>query len=168
MGDQDRIRGPRCDGPAAPAGRRWTRVRSARLGAGLSALLALAGLACHGSSTSPSNSFFFAGVVTHLSETDHTLVLAHSGLLHVTMIQLRPIILDVTTIDPATIKLDFSLGSLDSTGAICVRSSTFAWSQGSEVTYGLNAGTYCLAVYDSGSLPIDAQIAYQLQADITR
>jgi hypothetical protein len=132
------------------------RLSLAPLGA-----LMIAAAACGSDSppTSPtppvSTTETFAGTVGHQSTTGHSFTVAATGTLTITLTAVGPL---------TTMSMGVGLGIWN--GTTCAASTTKNDNARTGVvalTGTANAGSYCVNVYDSGNVPEDWEVTYEVQ-----
>jgi hypothetical protein len=145
-----------------------TRARRLRPGALTTlALLALAAAACNGNGpTSPSNAVVYQGTILYRGSAIHPVSVGHTGLMEVTLSELRPVLIDTTSFDPASIRLGFAIGTPD--GADCKKTGNITLAKGGTATFYLNHDDYCLDLFDVGLIPQDGILAYTLSVRLPK
>ncbi len=139
---------------------------AAMRGLATAAIAALVALACNGNGpTSNPTSLVLSGVVSAQSGGNHDVRLSRTGNLRVTLTDVRPVLLDVTAIDPSTLAFDVGIGTPSSSG--CALTYSAALIEGGVLSFGLDKGNYCLTVTDAG-LPEDSTVAYTLLVEVSQ
>ena len=142
---------------APPLDSRRGRLRAL---AGVLALtfLSLAATACDSSSGPVDDIFLLEGDLAYQGRESHNLLAMDDGIARIEVLDLQPKILDVTI--PRILFIGLGLGRPNIDGE-CITSFTASAQRGSIFSIGLDEGIeYCVLLFDGGSLPEDAVIAY--------
>lgn len=132
------------------------RLSLAPLGA-----IMLAAAACGSATPTPtsptpvSKTETFTGTVTYLSTAGHSFTVAETGTLTITLTAVGPL---------TTMSMGVGIGIWD--GTTCAVSTTRndnARTGAVALTGTANAGSYCVNVYDSGNVPEDWEVTYEVQ-----
>jgi hypothetical protein len=124
-------------------------------------------VACDGESpTSSAESTItrLTGTITATADSTHVVTLNDTGNLRLTLDEVRPILLDVTTVDPSQLSFLLSLGNFSSGACDYTYSAGFA--RGSVASFGLIKGDYCVTLSDS-DLPEESSVAYTMTATVS-
>lgn len=143
-----------------PFGTRSIRFSSCRRAVGPVALLALALTiaGCDSSSGPVDDTFLFQGEVGFGTRSIHELVSMDDGIARFEVVDLRPKLIDVTL--GLRLVIGVGIGRPNNEGE-CLTSFTTNAQEGSVFSIGLDKNiTYCVLLFDPGSLPEDASIEY--------
>jgi hypothetical protein len=97
----------------------------------------------------------FSGTVGHLGTSGHSFTVATTGPVTITLISVGPL---------TTMSMGIGVGIWD--GTTCATSSTKndnVRTGAVALTGTANAGNYCVNVYDSGNVPEDWEVSYEVQ-----
>lgn len=97
----------------------------------------------------------FSGTVGHLSTSGHSFTVTTTGPVTITLISVGPL---------TTMSMGVGVGIWD--GTTCAASSTKndnARTGTAALAGTANAGNYCVNVYDSGNVPEDWEVSYEVQ-----
>jgi hypothetical protein len=97
----------------------------------------------------------FTGTVDHASSSGHSFTVATTG----------PVTITLTAVGPlTTMSMGVGVGTWDGTscGVSTIKNDN-ARSGASALTGTANAGSYCVNVYDSGNVPEDGEVSYEVQ-----
>ena len=103
------------------------------------------------------------GTVSATTSSQQNVSLQHTGNLRVELTELHPVLLDVTTFNPNNLSFVLALGTATAGG--CTVTFTTTVTKGSEASFGLNKGDYCLILSNSG-LPEDGTVAYTMTVKV--
>ncbi len=124
--------------------RPWAGTATRRAGAAIT--LALLGVACGGSSTSPTGpttTVTFSGTLAANATAVYAFTVVQDGTVSLTLTSLSP---------QTTITMGMGIGYPDPTGACSLATAYEAASIGYTLSGPINAGAYCLAFYDVGNV----------------
>jgi hypothetical protein len=97
----------------------------------------------------------FTGTVTHLSTAGHSFTVAETGTLTITLTAVGPL---------TTMSMGVGIGIWDGTScAVSTTKNDNARTGAVALTGTANAGSYCVNVYDSGNVPEDWEVTYEVQ-----
>ena len=121
-------------------------------------LLAAGALACGGSPTQPASTITdtFSGTVSENTMSSNTFTMTQTSTATVTVVSFSPV---------STITMGVGIGTPQTDGSCSLIASNDAVQAGAVLSTDLNAGTYCVAVYDVGNVAATVPIAYQLTVD---
>jgi hypothetical protein len=121
-------------------------------------LVAAGALACGGSPTQPAAtvSDSFSGTVNQNTMSSNTFTMGQTGTATVTIVSFSPV---------STITMGVGIGAPQTDGSCSLIASSDAVQAGAVLSTDLNAGSYCVAVYDVGNVAATVPIAYQLTVD---
>ena len=139
--------------------RRLSIVRRAWLGSLCAFLMTAAG--CGSSASTPTtptpatSTESFTGTVAHLGTSGHSFTVTNTGAVTITLTAVAPL---------ATMSMGVGVGTWDGTtcGASTVKNDN-ARGGSVSLTGTANAGSYCVNVYDSGNVPEDWEVSYEIQ-----
>ena len=148
--------------PIGDEGSHMRRLASLRrLWLGSLATLAITAAACGSDSSTPTTptpattTESFSGIVGHQSSSGHPFTVTTTGTVTITLTAVAPL---------TTMSMGVGIGIWD--GTSCTASSSKndnARSGTTALTGTANAGSYCVNVYDSGNVPADWEISYNVQ-----
>lgn len=138
--------------------RAW--IRSATL-LGLVVALAATLAACgdDSPSTPGGEPLVFSGQLEQAGRVTHTLNLVREGMIRIELTELTPVLIELPPGgELGTLRIGIGLGDL--TSGTCVRTFATGLSEGETLSVLLTDPARCLLVFDNGSLPEDAVVAY--------
>ena len=127
---------------------------------------ALLALGCGDDPTGPDRTELLTGTLRYGQSVQHNFHVNHLGNLRVTLIELRPVFIDVTGLNPANLGISMGLGSPGADGT-CNVTAFQALILDRTISLGLDTGNYCALLSDSGNLPEDGTVAYTIELEIT-
>jgi len=139
-------------------GRRFPRASLVLLGGAL-----LVG--CQRSASSPSQILEYDGTLGSGQTVVEDVALGHTGNLRISLQSLRPVLVNVTSLDPSTLRLDVGLGKI--TNGSCVATTTQEMAPAGAVSFGLDPASYCLSFTPSATLPVGSTVAFSVEVEIT-
>jgi hypothetical protein len=105
------------------------------------------------------------GTITAAQAGTHVVTLNDTSNLRVTLDDVRPILLDVTSVDPSQLVFVFALGTLTS-ASVCDYTYSTSFAKGSVESFGLSKGAYCVTLSKT-DLPEESSVAYTMTATVT-
>lgn len=125
------------------------------------AALIIAAAACGSDPVTPtsptpvSKTETFTGTVTYLSTAGHSFTVEETGTLTITLTAVGPL---------TTMSMGVGIGIWDGTAcAVSTTRNDNARTGAVALTGTANAGSYCVNVYDSGNVPEDWEVTYEVQ-----
>lgn len=126
-------------------------------------LLLLAAAGCDDTPTDPDRTLSFSGSIVKAQAREHSLPLGSSANVRV---RLRSALLTLPeTTAPVPTAVLVTLGR--ATATACEGRTSSGMVAGSVISFGLEAGNYCLTVGDTGSIPENGSVEYSLDVEIT-
>ena len=141
----------------------WKKNTCAWIPVLAAALVGLSVLGCD-SSTEPEQVLTFSGTVTFATESFHSFSFEEEGTTRIDLVQLDPVLIDSSQIDPAGLNIQIGVGF--EVDGECQENVSFTVVEGGTLFFSLVPQTYCVSVFDGGQLVEDATLAYTIMMEL--
>ena len=126
----------------------------------LAAALAVAGCGDSSPVTPGKEPLIFSGQLASRTSESHTLTLERTGTISIELTELRAIFVHVQDLE-AVLAIGVGIGLFDDE-AVCIPSIRPTFTQGGTRSVLITEDVNCVSVFDNGTLPPDALVAYEV------
>ena len=118
-------------------------------------------IACSSSPTAPGEPVLLVGELPATAANSHALFVESSGIMTITIEDLRAILWDVTFAGVGDLTLGFGVGEPEPEGS-CAITGQLLVREGDTYLWSIRSGEHCVLLFDSGIIPADGVLGYSV------